>query len=180
MKAWGILVVVMLGISTVYGQKYFTKKGKIAFTSEAIFEKIEAINHEVVAVWDWEAGNFEFSVPIRSFAFEKSLMQTHFNENYLESDRYPYAYFKGKIGEKAPIAQSNQYRIQIAGDLTIHGVTQPIVTQAVVEVTSDRLKGEASFSIAVADYQIEIPWIVREKVAKVVDISVKIDCEPLK
>jgi polyisoprenoid-binding protein YceI len=107
-------------------------------------------------------------------------MQTHFNENYLESDRYPYAYFKGKIGEKAPIAQSNQYRIQIAGDLTIHGVTQPIVTQAVVEVTSDRLKGEASFSIAVADYQIEIPWIVREKVAKVVDISVKIDCEPLK
>lgn len=180
MRYWGLLISVLVTLSPVHAQKYFTKEGKIAFTSEAIFERIEAVTHEVVAVWDWEGGKLEFAVPIKSFAFEKSLMQTHFNENYLESDLFPNAYFKGTIIERTPSEQSNRYLISIAGDLTIHGVTQPITTQTVIEVTPDRLKGEASFSIAVADFGIEIPWIVREKVAKVVDIAIKIDCQPLK
>lgn len=170
----------LFAISPIFSQKYFTKKGKIFFTSEAIFERIEAVTNEVIAVWDWDAGKFEFSVPIKSFTFEKALMQTHFNENYLESDLYPKAYFKGEIIEKTLLDSPNHYRIRINGDLTIHGVTRPITDETVVEVLPERLKGEASFSIEVADYQIEIPWIVREKVAKVVDIAVKIDCEPLK
>lgn len=180
MKNWGLLIGVLITLSPLYGQKYYTQKGKIIFTSEAIFEQIEAVTNQVVAVWDWENGQFEFSVPIKSFAFEKALMQTHFNENYLESDLYPKAYFKGQVMKKTLLASPNHYRIGVTGDLTIHGVTQSISTDAIVEVLPTRLIGEASFSIAVADYQIEIPWIVREKVAKVVDIAVKIDCEPLK
>ena len=180
MRRWLLYFGTLIAISPLYSQKYFTKKGKIAFTSEAIFERIEAVTNEVIAVWDWDAGKFEFSVPIKSFTFEKALMQTHFNENYLESDLYPKAYFKGEIIEKTLLDSPNHYRIRINGDLTIHGVTRPITDETVVEVLPERLKGEASFSIEVADYQIEIPWIVREKVAKVVDIAVKIDCEPLK
>lgn len=180
MRYWGLLISVLGALSPAHAQKYFTKEGKIAFTSEAIFERIEAVTHEVVAVWDWEGGELEFAVPIKSFAFEKSLMQTHFNENYLESDLFPVAYFKGAIMERILAEQPNYYRISIAGNLTIHGVTQPITTQTVIEVTPERLKGEASFSIAVADFGIEIPWIVREKVAKVVDIAIKIDCQSLK
>ena len=179
MKKWLLLLGTLVAFSPIYSQKYFTKNGRIAFTSDAIFERIEAVTNQVVAVWDWEAGKFEFSVPIKSFSFKIALMQTHFNENYLESDLYPKAYFKGEIIDKTLIEPPNLYRIKIKGDLTIHGVTQDISNETIVEVSPERLKGETSFSIAVADYQIEIPWIVREKVAKVVDIVVNIDCEPL-
>lgn len=163
-------------------QKYFTRTGTILFTSEAPLEKIEATNQKATSVLDLETGKMEFAVLIKAFQFEKALMQEHFNENYMESDRYPKATFKGKITEdsKVDFKSDGVYPVTVVGALTIHGKTNEIKTEATFTVKDGAISGQSKFEVAVADYDIEIPSVVKDNIAKIVEIDVDISYELFK
>jgi polyisoprenoid-binding protein YceI len=181
-KTFFLLMAVAFTIQIGYSQKHFTRDGKISFYSEAPLEKIEAHNAKATSVIDTENGRMEFAVLIKGFQFEKALMQEHFNENYMESNEYPKATFKGQIDDLSAVdfSKDGEYEVQVSGEMTIHGVTQPLKAPGTIVVQNGELSAKASFDLTVADYKIEIPAIVREKIAKVVSVVVEMDYEPLK
>lgn len=183
MKTFMLICAVMtIAGAQVFAQKYFTRDGKISFYSDAPLEKIEANNSKVSSVIDTENGDMEFAVLIKSFYFEKALMQEHFNENYLESNIYPKATFKGSILniDEIDFATDGTYSAKVAGDLTIHGVTNPLETTGEIIVKGGIIHASSKFDVTVADYKIEIPKVVRDNIAKVVEVSVDIAYKPLR
>jgi len=177
-----ICCLLLVGFTSLQAQKYFTKEGTITFHSDAPLEKIEAINNSVTSVIDLESGRMEFAVLIKAFQFEKALMQEHFNENYMESSKYPKGTFKGQITNMDAInfSKNGTYQANIKGDLTIHGKTQSIETKGQFEVNQAQISGTASFVILVADYDIEIPNVVKDNIAKEVKIDVNCNYKELK
>ncbi|MDB5196790.1 MAG: YceI family protein [Flaviaesturariibacter sp.] len=162
--------------------KYFTKTGKITFTSNATLEDIEAKNKSVVSMLDTKTGALQFSVLMKSFEFEKALMQEHFNATYIESNKYPKAEFRGTITNNAAInyTKPGTYTAKVKGLLTIHGVTKPVQTIGTIKVDGDGLKAMSSFDVKLADYKIAIGSGVKDKIAKTVKIDVETKLEPLK
>jgi hypothetical protein len=160
--------------------KYMTKTGRVSFFSASPIEDIEARNQQVAAVLDFGSGQLAFSIPIKGFVFKRTLMQEHFNENYMESDKYPKATFSGHfVGfDAAALATAGPHEVQVEGDLTMHGVTHRIQVPASVEVKGGQLLAFAVFPVAPADYKIEIPLLVRDHIAKVVSVRVALTCEP--
>lgn len=177
-----ILTLAFGSFATLQAQRYFTKDGKIAFTSHAPMEKIEAVANTASSVLDAASGKIEFAVLIKSFQFEKALMQEHFNENYMESSKYPKSVFKGQIMEPGKIKfdKDGTYTAKINGDLTIHGVTKPVSTDAKFVVKNGEISAQSSLRVLVADYDIDIPAVVRDNIAKEVNIEIKVDYQLLK
>lgn len=156
--------------------KYFTKAGKISFYSKAPIEDIEAHNTKGVSVFDVSTGQIEFSVLMKGFEFEKAKMQEHFNENYVESDKYPKAVFTGTIKNASALklSQDGVYNTEITGNLTIHGVTKPQTIQAVITVKDGIVSAVSEFTIAVADYDIKIPSLVANNIGKTVKVVINV------
>lgn len=168
--------------SSVSAQKYFTRNGKISFYSDAPIEKIEAHNIQSTSVLDAATGRMEFAVLIKAFQFEKALMQEHFNENYMESSQFPKATFKGEIKDPAQVdfEKDGEYQVIVTGDMTIHGVTKPIEAPGLIKVEGEKITATSEFELIVADYEIKIPAVVRDNIAKTVKVSVELDYQPLK
>ena len=166
----------------VSGQKYFTKTGHVSFYSDTPLEKIEAQNKSSNCVLDLATGKLEFAVLIKGFQFEKALMQEHFNENYLESNKFPKATFKGQIDNytKIDVTKNGKSTVKVSGDLTLHGVTKKLNTDAVVEIKPGQIDADATFNILVADYNISIPSLVKDQIAKSVKVKVDATLEVLK
>ena len=155
---------------------YFTRSGTISFYSSAILEDIEAVNTQVTCVLDRETGEVAFRVPIRGFTFKNALMQEHFNENYLESEKYPHASFKGNIDAWDSINLSNEpQKVTLTGMMNIHGVSHEIKDTGKISKIDEQVRGSAKFNIIVADYEIKIPKIVRDNIAKIVDITINLN-----
>lgn len=173
----------LLGGAFVHAQdKYFTKTGKIEFYSKAPMEDIEAKNKTVAAVLDTKTGALQFSVLMKSFEFEKALMQEHFNENYIESDKYPKGEFKGVITNNNEINYSKDgtYQAKVKGQLTIHGVTRDVNTTGTIKTSGGKIDATSVFNILLSDYKIKIPAVVKEKLSNSIKISVDCKLEPLK
>lgn len=173
------LLIILLIAMPILGQtqgKIFTKKGKIKFESEAQKEDIQAVNRRVVSAIDTKSGAIEFSVLIRSFEFEKALMQEHFNEEYMESSKYPKATFKGKITniDEINFQKDGTYKAKVKGKLTIHGVTKEVSSIAVFKVSDGKISAKSNFSVKVEDYNIEVPSMMSENIAEVIDVYVSI------
>jgi polyisoprenoid-binding protein YceI len=162
-------------------QKYYSKTAKVSFVSEAPIEKIVATNNSGYLVVDASNGQLEMSVLIKGFQFEKALMQDHFNENYMESGKYPKAFFKGRITNMTTMSltKDGTYHADVKGDLTIHGITKPIATQARMIVNGGKVSAQGNFDVAIVDYGIEVPKVVRENIAKQVKVSVNADLQKL-
>jgi len=177
-----LLLFMTTATTTLSAQKYFTRAGQITFSSDTPIEKIEAKNDKATCVVDAEAGRMEFAVLIKAFSFEKALMQEHFNENYLESGKFPKASFKGEIENLASInfEVDGTYDATIKGKMTIHGVTQPLETAGEFVVKEGKISASASFSLLTQDYDIDIPSVVRDNIAKEIMVEVAVDLEPLK
>lgn len=176
-----IIIVLLLSAQLASGQKYFSKTGKISFYSDAPMEKIEATNTTASTVLDAATGNLEWAVLIQGFKFEKALMQEHFNENYMESNTYPKAKFKGKIDNFSSVnlKKDGEYAVDVSGQMEIHGVTKPVNAKGVITVKGGSISAQSKFSVAVADYGIEIPKMVAENIAKTVEIRVQADYQPM-
>lgn len=170
------LLFVLSAVNVAAQTKYFTKTGSIIFSSKSSLENIEAVNNKVVSVWDVATGQIELAVLLKGFEFEKALMQEHFNENYLESDKYPKAVFTGTIENSKAIslAKDNAVIVKVNGSLTMHGVTKPVNTTAIITIKNSIVQASCSFSIALADYKIAIPSIVSDKINKTIAIAVTI------
>ena len=183
MKRLFILVAaIALGTTALQAQILSTKSGQISFFSNAALEDIEANHKSAVCVLDTKTGSVQFSVLIKGFEFENEEMQEHFNEDYLESDKYPKAEFKGQILNNSTVTYTkpNTYPVNITGQLTIHGVTKEVQSTGTIKVQEDGLIAASSFVIQVADYNIKIPSLVKDKVAKTVKITVDTKLTPLK
>ena len=181
MKNLCIAFVLILCSQWAIGQKYFSKTGKITFHSDAPMEKIEATNSTASTVLDIGSGNLEWAVLIQGFKFEKALMQEHFNENYMESETYPKAKFKGKIDNLSSVnlAKDGDYNVNVSGQLEMHGVTKPVNATGVISVKGGSISAKSKFAIALADYDIEIPKVVADNIAKNVDIHVQAEYQPM-
>ena len=173
----------MLTVSS-FGQKYFTKNGKINFDATATSspEKIEGINRSVTCVVDTKTGNMQFAVLMKGFEFERALMEEHFNENYVESDKFPKAEFKGAIAgnEKVNYDKEGTYTVKVKGKLTMHGETKDVETDAKLIIQGGKINATAEFIVPLADYKVSIPGLVADKVSKTAKISVACALEPLK
>lgn len=179
---FSIIILTGFVLTNVNAQKYFTRDGNINFVSDAPLEKIEAKNNNATSVLDAETGKLEFAVLVKAFHFEKALMQEHFNENYMESSKFPKAIFKGKIEnfDEVDIAKGGTYDVKVNGELNIHGVTQPISVDGKLKIDGDNIVAKSSFSIKVEDYGIKIPNVVKDNVASKVDIMVDLSYQPFK
>jgi polyisoprenoid-binding protein YceI len=157
-------------------QKYITKTGHIRFYSDAALEKIEAHNRQVNSALDFATGGFVFRVLMKSFEFEKALMQEHFNENYVESDKYPNATFAGKVTNISEVnpAKDGIYEANTEGKLTLHGVTKEIRAKGTFEVKQGKIIGKAKFNLVVTDYNITIPGAVVKNISKTIEVTVDI------
>jgi polyisoprenoid-binding protein YceI len=165
-------------------QMYFTKNGKINFdaTSNGSPERVEGVNRTVTCVLDIKTGNLQFAVPMKSFEFEKALMQEHFNENYVESDKFPKAEFKGTLMNNSDVKYSADgvYSVKVNGKLTIHGISREVQTEGKLIVKGERINTEAAFKVLLADYNISIPGLVADKVSKTAVVSIVCSLEPFK
>lgn len=165
----------LLPILTHGQAKFFTRGAQVSFESQAPMEKIVGITNAVNSALLTTNGQIEFALLIKSFNFEKRLMQEHFNENYLESDKYPKATFKGTITnlDKINFKKNGSYPASVQGNLTIHGITKPITASGTIKVNNNELDLSSTFNILLSDYKIEIPALVKDNISNKVLISVK-------
>lgn len=180
-RVYLLIAALMIGLVAISQERVFTKNGKISFYSKAPLEDIEAHNKAAISVIDKSSGQMEFSVLMKGFEFEKALMQEHFNENYVESSKFPKANFKGKIADwiKVDITKDGQYAVTVNGQLTIHGQTKEVVAKGNIIVKAGTLSSSAEFNITLDDYKIDIPAIVKDKIAKNVKIVVNANYEKM-
>ncbi len=165
------------GLSSVYAQKYYTRDGTVRFFSETPLEAIEASNNKLSCVFDLESGKLQLAVLIKAFHFKRALMEEHFNENYMESDKYPKAGFSGRVlsTDASVLLSGEELELIVEGDLTMHGVTNPVQTKAIFVFRDNKLKATTSFILSPEDYDIKIPGIVRDKIAKNIEVHIDLD-----
>ncbi|RYY20772.1 MAG: YceI family protein [Chitinophagaceae bacterium] len=181
-KSFLLITTIMFAATVAIAQdRYYTKTATISFFSKTDLEDIEAINKIVTAVIDTKSGAVQFSVPMKAFAFEKGLMQEHFNENYVESDKFPNGTFKGTITNNQNIRYNTpgSYDAIVSGNLTIHGVTRGINTKGKITVAPGSLNVNSLFDILLSDYNISVPALVADKISKTIKINIQGKLEPL-
>lgn len=160
--------------SPAFAQKFMTRTGKVTFFSSTPVENIEAVNNDAASVLDGKTGEMAFQVPIKSFRFENALMQQHFNESYMESDKFPRADFKGKVMNMGDVnlSKDGSYPVKVAGKLTIHGVTRDITAPGTLTVKGGKVTTSSKFNVRTADHDIKIPAMVSKKIAESIEVTV--------
>jgi polyisoprenoid-binding protein YceI len=171
----------LMSVYSVHAQKlFYTRNGHIDFFSSTAMENIKADNDKVSSVINITTGDLEFSVLNMAFQFEKALMQEHFNENYMESAKFPKSSFKGKIVnlDKINFETEGTYTADVTGDITIHGVTKTITTTGTITVKDGKFKAESNFLLKPEDFNIKIPNLVKNNIAKEIKVTVVNNYEP--
>jgi hypothetical protein len=174
MKKIAILILTFAALSNASAQQFMTRTGKVTFFSKTPVENIEAINNETACSFNPGSGDLRFIVPIKSFKFEKALMQEHFNENYLESDKFPKAEFNGKIAnpETINLSKDGVYPANAVGKLTIHGVTRTVTIPGTITIKDGKPVADATFNVRCYDYEVKIPSVVSSKIAEEIKVTV--------
>jgi polyisoprenoid-binding protein YceI len=149
------------------------RKGTAYFFSEAPLEDIEATNTEVIGALDLTKGTLAVTMFMKGFHFDKSLMEEHFNENYIESEKFPRATFKGVISDFSTLdfTKSGKIEAEAKGEINIHGVTKPLTAPVTFEISANKLSAITVFNISIADFDIDIPRLVIQNIAEVVEVK---------
>lgn len=178
-----IILLALLGfiVTSSFTTKYVTKTGTVRFYSDAPLETIEAVNKQVNAALDSESGDVLYKILIKSFLFEKALMQEHFNENYLESDKFPTAKYTAKITNLSDIKFDTEgiYDAKVDGSITIHGISRPLKTSGTIEVRKNDIHIHSVFKVNLGDFDISIPGAVTGKIAKEVEVTIDSSLKPM-
>ncbi len=159
----------------VQAQRLFTRSANVSFdaTTNSSLEVVDAKTNTGTLVVDVPTGKVEAAVLMKSFLFEKALMQEHFNENYVESTKYPKAVFKGSLDDasKVDFKKDGTYKANVSGDLTMHGVTKKVTAPVSFTVKGGKASAQSDFKVLLKDFNISIPSMVSDKVAKEVKVS---------
>ncbi|WP_258104386.1 YceI family protein [Marinoscillum sp. MHG1-6] len=169
----GLVILVLCIATSLQAQKYVSEKSNVTFYSYAPLEDITAKSKKAVGIIDVDAEKIAFSIPIRSFDFEKSLMQEHFNEKYMESDKYPKSTFQAVLIDFNARKKGVQ-NVTAKGKLTIHGITQNVEIPGKIEMLGNgKIQITSTFMVKLVDYDITVPQIVFQNIAE--EIEVKVD-----
>ena len=169
MKIHLAVLLICLAFST-NAQNYSVAKSQITFFSHATLEDIKADNTKASSVFDASTGNIAFIIPVNEFQFKKSLMQEHFNEKYMETEKYPKSTFQGNISGYDPSAATQNVKAQ--GKLTIHGVTRDVEIPGTIEKQGDNLVMKSVFIVRLEDYKVQIPKLMWQNIAEQVEVTI--------
>jgi hypothetical protein len=176
MKKLMFLVALVAIFQTAIAQKYITRNGYIRFFSHTVAEDIEGKNNAATSIIDMATGDMVFKALMKSFNFQKALMQEHFNEKYVESEKFPNAELKAKIKDWNPqlLKAGKPIEVTVEGDLTMHGVTKKVAEKGTLELRSDgKLIAKSKFLVKPEDYKIAIPSLVRSSIAEKIEITIE-------
>jgi len=164
-----LFVLFLVVINTAFAQKYISESSTTTFFSSAPLEDIKATNRKARSVFDSDKGDIVFSIPIKDFQFRKSLMQEHFNEKYLESDKFPKSTFSGKVtGFSKGISND---KVWAEGTMEIHGVKKNIKVPGKLNFAADKVNLECKFIVKLEDYNVEIPSLLFQNIAEEVEVT---------
>lgn len=172
-----ILLITLLYYITGLSQSFYvTNNGSTNFTSDAPLEVIKASSKNIIGALKTTDRSFAFSVLVKSFeGFNSSLQRTHFNENYLESDKYPKITFEGKIIEDINLLKEGTYNVRGKGRFAIHGVIQERIIPCKLIISNEKIIVTSNFSVFLTDHNIKIPSVVNQKIAEEITVSIKIE-----
>lgn len=172
MKFIGILLFTLLISAQSGSDLYLCKNAKITIYSSALIEDIKADSNVGLSVFNPVSGELNFSVLISSFQFQKAFMQQHFNSDYMESDKYPRAIFKGKVQEHIDVTRDGSYPVTATGSFTVHGITKPRTILGNITVKNGIVSMSAEFIVNCADHHIDIPQILFYHIAENIKVTV--------
>ena len=170
-KLFLIISVSLLGLTAKAQPIYLAQGAKASFFSTTPVEDIEAISQSMTSVLNSATGEIAFNIPLRTFQFKKALMQEHFNEKYVESDKYPNATFKGKVNETIDWVKEGSYDITATGIINLHGVDKQYTEKGKVTIKEGKISITSEFKVAVKDHNITIPKIVTTNIAEIIDVK---------
>ncbi|CAL2062622.1 YceI family protein [Tenacibaculum sp. 190524A05c] len=171
-----LLLLLFLNLGTIFGQQFIARQGQVTFFSYATVEDIEAKNNQVLSILDFDKKEIAATMLMRAFVFKKDLMHEHFNESYIESDIYPKATFEGILLEGLENAGPQTQLIN--GKITIHGITKEIEIKTTIQKTENSYTISGEFNLTVKDFNIKIPPILSNNIAKVVLVKFNFQYEP--
>ncbi|WP_428330857.1 YceI family protein [Mucilaginibacter sp.] len=180
MKHISIILLAWMSIFQTGQDLYVCKNASVSLYSSAPIEDIKAATNTAASVFNATTGELNFSVAIRSFKFDKSLMQEHFNENYMESDKYPQATFKGKLQAPVDVTRDGTFPITVAGELTVHGVKQTRTIPGNLVIKGGVITMTSEFMVKCADHHIDIPQLVFHNIAESIKMNVSATYAPYK
>lgn len=172
-----ISLAALTGMAVVSQEVLKTTNAEVRFFSSAPLEDIEAVSEKGISVYKTQTGEISFLVHIKSLEFRKALMQEHFNENHMESDRFPTASFKGKILEQPDFSKQGEIPVKLSGILEIKGIKKKRNIPAVLEIKENKINLKTRFKVACEDHDIEIPALLWKNIAEVVEVSVNANYE---
>jgi hypothetical protein len=180
MKNYLIVTALILIFNNALAQNklYSVSKSEFSFFSKAPLEDIKAKNTRANSIINLSNRELVVRIPVSQFQFSNKLMQQHFNENYMESEKYPYAIFKGRIIEELDLSKPGVYSVNASGTLTIHGVDQDRKLSGKLTVGENSLVLETSFDVMLIDHKIEVPKLVFKKIAEKIEVSANINYTP--
>ena len=172
----------LVSATCIAQNKYYTKTGEIKFeASVPSFEEVKAENITTTAILNIETGEIAALSLIKGFLFKVALMEEHFNESYAESDKFPKATFSGEIQDYKPeLLTKDSNTFSIIGKLTFHGKTVDIKTEAIISMKKDSIKFTSAFTVKPEEFDIQLPKVVRYKVAETVDVKIDFKLTPKK
>ena len=183
MKKTTIVLALMLAAGSLFAQRKTTTSATVSFDATTSLDALpKAENKTVIGAIDTQTGSVHFEATVKNFSFSNPTMQQHFNENYVESDKYPKSEFKGTITNNSAInyKKDGTYAAKIKGQLTMHGVTKDVETTGSLKINGGKIDATSTFNVLISDYNIKIAPIVKEKVSDAIKITVDCNLEPLK
>lgn len=180
MKKVFLSIVALAFSSSMFAQIYIAKNCEISFFSASPLENIEAVNKACKPIINTSTNDIQMKVVISAFQFDKPLMQEHFNENYMESEKFPNAIFKGKINENIDWTKDGEYKITVTGKLTMHGVEKERTVEGVVKIKGTEITISSKFNIHIADHGIKVPSLYVQNIAEDVETKITAVLEPYK
>ncbi|HEY0030732.1 MAG TPA: YceI family protein [Bacteroidia bacterium] len=180
MKKLLLSITAVVFSSSVFAQIYMAKTCEISFFSASPLENIEAINKAAKPLINTGTNDVQIKIVNTAFIFEKPLMQEHFNENYMESEKYPNTIFKGKINEKIDWTKDGDYKVTVTGKLSMHGVDKDITMDGLVTIKGQEITIATKFKVHIADYNIKVPSLYVQNIAEDVDVKLNAVLVPFK
>lgn len=178
-----IVLSILIGLSALLAQTkaqtiYTSDTSMVSFFSSTPIENIEAFNSASTSLINTEKREIVFRVPIAGFQFEKPLMQEHFNENYMETEKFPYATFKGKLSDTLDFTKDTIYNVTAEGMMNIHGQVRAESYQGMIISQNGRAILSCNFAVALKDYKIKVPKVVFANIAEIIEVKTYFEYKP--